>query len=165
MDVASKTEIGWVDDFVCGWVRQDGLCVDTSLVGEGAETGNVVVEWDVDLDGLGDQVLEISELLQLVLAHDVVTVGNNHTGHQSTERGDTVSLTDTENGGVDMCGTGLEGAVGVGDGASGIVVEMGLNVARNNTTEGSDEIVNLSRAGASDGIGNTLYKKVSKKIA
>lgn len=42
-DVSGHTEIGGVEDLVCGWVGQDCLGVDTGLVCEGAETGNVVV--------------------------------------------------------------------------------------------------------------------------
>src|SRR5690606_23034520 len=133
VNVAGKTEIGRVDDLVCGWVLQNGLGVDTGLVGESAETGDVVVEWDVDLDGLGNQALEISELLQLVLAHNEVAVGNDHAGHQSTKRGDTVSLTNTEDRSVDVCGASLEGTVGISNSASGIVVEVSLNVARDDS--------------------------------
>jgi len=51
--------------------------------------------------------------------------------------------------------TGLKSGVGVGNGTSGIVVEMSLDVTSNNTTEGSDELVNLSRVGASDSVSNT----------
>ena len=41
----------------------------------------------------------------------------------------TVALADTENGDIDVGGTGLESAVSVGNAASGIVVEVGLDVA------------------------------------
>src|SRR5699024_9523004 len=116
------------DDLVGAGVVQDGLGVDTSLVGESTETGNVVVERNVDLNGLSNEVLNVLELLELVLALDVVAVGNHHTGHQTTERGDAVTLTNTEDRGVNVSSTGLEGAVGVGDSASSVVVEVSLNV-------------------------------------
>jgi hypothetical protein len=70
--------------------------VDTGLVGEGAPTGDVVVEGDLDLDGLGDQVLDLSEHAQVVLGLDGLGVGSVHSGDETTERGDTVSLSDTE---------------------------------------------------------------------
>lgn len=43
-----------------------------------------------------------------------------------------------------MSGTGLEGAVSVGNGTSGVVVEMALDVAADDTTEGPNEVVDLS---------------------
>src|SRR5690606_14990296 len=80
VDIASDTEVGRVDDLVCARVVENSLGVDTSLVGEGAETSDVVVEGNVDLDSLGDQVLEILQLVELVLAQDIVTVGDDHAG-------------------------------------------------------------------------------------
>lgn len=62
MNISGETEIGRVDDLVGAWVRKDSLGVDTSLVGEGTETGDVVVEGDVDLNGLSNEVLKISQL-------------------------------------------------------------------------------------------------------
>jgi hypothetical protein len=156
VDVSCDAEVGGVDDFVCAWVGKDGLGVDTGLVGEGAETGDVVVEGDIDLHGLGNQVLEILELVELVLGQDVVAVGNDHAGHKTAEGCDSVAFTDTENGGIDMCGTGLERAVGIGDSTAGIVVEMCLNVTRHDSAEGADKIVNLARTSASDSVGDTL---------
>ena len=118
--------------------------MDTGLVGEGRETGDVVVEGDVDLDRVGDQVLNGLELVEVVLALDVVAVGDNHAGHETTERSDTVTLTDTDDRSVDVGGTGLEGTVGVGDGAARVVVEVALDVAADNTAERSYEVVDLS---------------------
>jgi hypothetical protein len=43
---------------------------------------------------------------------------------------DTVALADTEDRDVDMGGTSLESAVGIRNTAAGVVVEVGLNVAR-----------------------------------
>lgn len=155
VDVSGQTEIGGVENLVSGGVGENGLGVDTGLVGEGAETGDGVVEGDVDLDGVGDEVLEVSQLVQLVLGENVVSVSSNHSSHQTTERGDTVSLTDTENGDIDEVGTSLEGGVGVGNGTAGVVVEMALNVARDNGLEGSDKLVDLSGVGASNSVSNT----------
>jgi hypothetical protein len=43
VDVSGHTEIGGVDDFVGGWVVEDGLGVNAGLVGESTETSDVVV--------------------------------------------------------------------------------------------------------------------------
>lgn len=61
VDVASQTEIGRVENLVCAGVVEDGLGVDAGLVGEGAEAGDGVVERRVDLDRLGDQVLNLGK--------------------------------------------------------------------------------------------------------
>ena len=119
--------------------------MDTSLVGEGGESGNVVVKGNVDLDAVGDKVLDSLELVEVVLVLDVIAVGDDHSGHQATEGSDTVPLTDTDDRGVNVRGTSLESAVGVGDGASRIVVEMALDVATDDTTKSPDEVVDLSR--------------------
>jgi hypothetical protein len=106
--VASHAKIGGVDDFVRARIVEDGLGVDAGLVGEGAEAGDGVVadgrhmseywptdragrvtldlQWNVNLDLFGDHVLNLLELVQLVLAHDIVAVGNNHARHQATKR-------------------------------------------------------------------------------
>jgi len=122
--------------------------MDTSLVCKGGKTGNVVVEGNVDLDAVGDKVLNGLELVEVVLALDELTVGDNHPGHETTERGDTVPLANTDDRSVNVGGTGLECTVGVGNGASGVVVEMALDVAADDTTEGPDEVVDLSRRSA-----------------
>lgn len=91
-----KTYVGRVNDLVGRGVGENGLGVDTGLVGEGGETGDVVVEGNVDLDRVGDQVLNGLELVQVVLALDVVAVGDDHAGHETAKRGDTVTLTDAD---------------------------------------------------------------------
>lgn len=155
VNVTGHAEVGGVDDLVSAGVVEDSLGVDTSLVGEGTETGDVVVEGDVDLNGLGDEVLDLLELLEAVLALDVLGGGDHHTGHQTTERGDTVALTDSENGGIDVSGTSLEGTVCVGNGTAGIVVEVSLDVTADNTAQDTDELVDLAGRGTANGVGNT----------
>lgn len=49
-----------------------------------------------------------------------------------------------------MGSSGLEGTVGVRNRASSIVVEMRLDVAADNTTKSSDEIVDLARSSAAE---------------
>lgn len=163
MDVSSEAKISRIDDLVGARVRQDGLSVDAGLMGEGAEPGDVVVEGDVDLDGLRDEILQVSELVQFVLAHDVVAVGDNHAGHKTAERGDAVPLSDAQHGGVDVGRPGLERTVGVRDGAPSVVVEMCLNIARDDTPQGTDEIVDLSRRRTSNGVGDALERKEKKR--
>lgn len=83
------------------------LGVDTSLVSEGTETSHGVVEGNVDLDCLGNKILNDLELLKVVARLDVVGGGNNHARHETTKRSNTVTLTNTENRGIDMSGTSL----------------------------------------------------------
>ncbi|KAH3671919.1 hypothetical protein OGAPHI_000105 [Ogataea philodendri] len=155
VDVSGQAEIRWVQDLVGGWVGQDGLGMDTGLVGEGAETGDWVVERNVHLNSLCNQVLQISQFVQLVLGHDVLSVCSNHSGHQTSQRSDTVSLSNTKQRNVNQLGTGLQSSVRVGNGASGVVVEMALDVARNNALQRLDKLVHLSWVGASNSVGNT----------
>lgn len=164
VDVSGEPKVGGIDDLIGARVREDGLSVDAGLVGEGAEPGDVVVEGDVDLDGLRDEILQVSELVQFVLAHDVVAVGDNHAGHQTAERGDAVPLSDAQHGGVDVGRPGLERTVGVRDGAPSVVVEMCLNIARDNAPQGADEVVDLSRRRTSNGVGDALKRKEKEKI-
>lgn len=53
-------------------------------------------QWNLNLDGLCDNVFDFSQHLELVLALDVFRVGDHHTGNETTQRCDTVSLSDTE---------------------------------------------------------------------
>lgn len=144
-----------VDDLVGRRIGEDGLGVDTRLVGECRESGDVVVERDVDLDLLGDGIFDVLEREQIVLALDVVAVGDDHAGHQAAEGRDAVPLADAQDRGVDVGCTGLESAVGVCDGAAAVVVEVAFDVARDNAAEGADQVVDLSWAGAADGVGDT----------
>ena len=92
MHVAAHAKVGGVDDFVGRRVVEDGFGVDTGFVGEGTETGDGVVEGDVDFYGLGDEVFDVFELVELVLGHYVVSVHCYHAGHKPAEGGDAVAL-------------------------------------------------------------------------
>jgi hypothetical protein len=85
--------------------------VNTSLVGEGTESSNVVVavhqllvlrvdrpslQRDRDLDGLCDQVFDFSEHREVILGLDVFWVGDHHSSNETTKRCDTVSFSNTE---------------------------------------------------------------------
>jgi hypothetical protein len=156
VNISCDAEICGVDDFIGAWVVEDGLSVDTSLVGEGAESGNVVVEGNVDFDSLGDQVLELLQLVELVLALDVLGVGDNHAGHESTKRSNSVPLANSKNAGVDVGRAGLQSTVCIRDGASSVVMEMGLDITRDDTTESTDQVVDLTGRSATNSVGNAL---------
>lgn len=97
VNISGHAEISRVNDLVCAGLVEDSLGVDTGLVGKGTETSDVVVEGDVDLDGLSDKILNLLELVELVSGGDVVVAVDNHTGQETSERGDTVALADSEN--------------------------------------------------------------------
>lgn len=59
VDVAREAKVLGVEDLVRRRVVEDGLGVNAGLVGEGAEARDGVVEGRVDLDGLGDEVLNL----------------------------------------------------------------------------------------------------------
>lgn len=65
---------------------------------EGTVTSDGVHEGNVDLNSFGDQVLDLSEHGEVVLALDVLRVGSVEAGNETTKRGDSYTLTDTENG-------------------------------------------------------------------
>jgi hypothetical protein len=155
VDVTSQTEIGRVENLVGAGVVEDGLGVDAGLVGEGTETRDGVVEGSVDLDGLGHQILNLLDHVKLVLALNVVGGRHHHSGQETAKRGDAIALTDTQHTSVDMSRTSLESAESVGNTATGVVVEMGLDVTRDDTAECPDKLVDLSGGSASNGIGNT----------
>ena len=150
MDVSVDAEVGGIDDFVRRRVGEDGFGVDASFVGEGAEAGDGVVEGDVDGHGFRDKLFDLLDLLELVLADDIVAVGGDHARHQAAEGGDAVALADAEDGSVDVGDAGFQGAVGVGDSAAGVVVQVDLDVAGDDATKGADEVIDLSRRRAAD---------------
>lgn len=132
-DVASETEVLGLEDLVGRGVVKDGLGVDTSLVGESAvaatkdlaprsalrKSRNLrdrVHEGDVNLHSLRDKVLNLTEHGQVVLGLDVLRVRGVQARNETAEGGDTDTLTDTEDGGVDVGGTSLERSVRVGNG-------------------------------------------------
>ena len=122
---------------------------------EGAEASNVVVEGNVDLDALGDQIFNLLELVQLVLAEDIVAVGDNHAGHEATKRGDTIAFTDTNNTGINVGSTSLKSAESVRNGAACIVVEVRLDIATHNTAQSAHEIVHLAGSRTANCVSDT----------
>ena len=91
-DVSGETKVFWLEDLIGRGVVQDGLGVDTGLVGERTITTGCIVksgkvegqtesnlrdrvhERNVDLDGLSNQVFDFTEHSKVVLALDVFRV-------------------------------------------------------------------------------------------
>ena len=91
-DVSGETKVFWLEDLIGRGVVQDGLGVDTSLVGERTITTECIIrsgkvemqresnlrdrvhERNVDLDGLSNQVFDFTEHSKVVLALDVFRV-------------------------------------------------------------------------------------------
>jgi len=78
--------------------------------------------------GFKGSTTHLLQLVKLVLALDVVRSGNDHSSHQATEGRDAISLADTNDGGIDVGSTCLQGAVGIGNSTASIVMEMSLDV-------------------------------------
>ena len=154
VDVSTQAEVGGVDDLVCARIVEDGLGVNAGFVGEGAEAGDVVVKRDVDLHRFRHQIFQVLEFLQSILALDVVAIRRDHPSHETTQRSDAVPFADADHRGVDVRRSGLEGAVGIRDGTSGIVVKMRLDVTTDHTSQGPDQIVHLPRTGTAHRVGD-----------
>lgn len=154
-DISGHTKVGRVQDLIGGGIGQDSLGVNTSLVGKGTESGDVVVKGNGDFDSLGNQVFDFSEHGKVVLGLDVLGVGDHHSGNQSSQGRNSVSLTDTQDRGVNVSRTGLEGSVSVGNGTSSVVVEVALNVTADDSSQSPDEVIDLPRVGTSDCVSDT----------
>lgn len=85
VDISAHAKVFWLEDLVGRRVGEDGLRVDTGLVGEGTEARDRVVEGDRDLDSLGDEVLELAEHGEVVLGLDVFRVDDVHARDEATE--------------------------------------------------------------------------------
>jgi|SRR5579862_22972 len=103
--------------------------MDTSFVGEGAVSSDVIVEGNGYIDSFSHDVLEISEGGEIVFAFDVFFVGSIHTSEKTTEGSDPVSLPNTEDGGIDVSCTGFKSTVSVGDSTTSIIVEVAFDIA------------------------------------
>lgn len=55
-----------------------------------------VIEWNGNIDSIGDQVLYLSQSSEVVLGLDVFRVCDIHSREETAERCDTVSLSDTK---------------------------------------------------------------------
>jgi len=59
VDVASQTEVCGVENLVCARVVENRLGMNACFVGEGAESGDGVVERRVNLDSLRNHILNL----------------------------------------------------------------------------------------------------------
>lgn len=144
MDITSLSEIRGVEDFVRRRIGQDGFSVDARFVRERTVSSDVIVEGDRYIHCLGNNVLQVPQFLEIVFAFDVFFVGGVHAGEKTADGGDSISFADTEDGGIDVGGTGFEGGVCVCNGAASVVVEVTFNVTGYNTSKRPYEIIDLS---------------------
>jgi len=59
VNVTRQAKVSWVDNLVGAWIVQDRLGVDASLVREGAEARDGVVERCVDLNSLCNEIFQL----------------------------------------------------------------------------------------------------------
>ena len=94
-------------------------------------------------------------LVQLVLFSDVLAVGSVHAGNEPAQRGNTVTLANAQHRRVDMSRASFQGGIRVGNCAPGVVVEVALDVARDNGPQCLDELIDLPGIGAPNSVGNS----------
>ena len=155
VDVAAETEVAWVENLVGARVVENRLGVDAGLVRERGEAGDVVIERHVHVNQAGHVVVDLAQQRQVVLGAHRLGVVRVHARDQPAQRRDAVALADPKHGGIDVRGTGLQRAEGVGDGAAGIVVAVKLDVAGDDAAQRLDQIENLARIGDAHRIGDT----------
>lgn len=90
---------------------------------------DVIVERNGDIDGVSNDVLEVTEGLEVVFAFDIFFVGRVHTSEETTDGSDTISLTDSKDGCIDMGGTSFQSTVSVGNSTTCVIVEVAFNIA------------------------------------
>ncbi len=78
--LTSQTEIRWVGNLVSGWIGQDGFGMNTGLV---VKAQNPVIGL---LKGMFTGLpqlpnFQVSQLVQLVLGQDIITVSSDHSSH------------------------------------------------------------------------------------
>jgi hypothetical protein len=117
---------------------------------KGAITRDVIIEGDGNIDGIRDDIFEIPEGFKVIFAFDVFFICGVHAGEETAEGCDAVSLTDAKDGCIDVRGAGFKGDVCVCNGTTGIIVEVTFDITGYDATEGSYEIVDLSRIGTSN---------------
>ena len=86
--------------------------------------GNVrdgVHERNVDLDGFRDQVLDFTEHGEVVLGLDVLGVRGVQARDEAAKGSDADTLTDSEDRGIDVGSTSLQGGVSVGNSCNKVV--------------------------------------------
>ena len=117
-------------------------------------THHRVIKRDFHPDNLRNQTFKIAQFLNLVFTQDELIALENQTREQTAERRDAVSFADAEHRGVDVGGSRFESLVGIGDGASGVVVEMRLDVAADDFAESLNLFEDFAWGRAAYGVGD-----------
>ena len=99
-------------------------------------------------------MFEVAQLLDLVLAQDVLAIRVNQRRHKAAERCNSVPLADAEYRGINVGGPSFESDVGVRDSTSRVVVEVRLDVTAHDFAQGVDLLENIQRRGTAHGIGD-----------
>lgn len=86
MDVSTHAKVGRVYNLICTGHVKNGLGMNTGLVGESTESSDGVVERYVDLNGFGNHVFKLLELVQLVSRSDIIMAADDHSGKEATKR-------------------------------------------------------------------------------
>lgn len=76
-------------------------------------------------------------------------------GHEASERGNAVPLSDAQDGRVNVRCASLKGSKGVGDSTSSIIMEVSLDVAADNLSKGRDLFIDLTPGGSSHRVSNS----------
>lgn len=66
--------------------------MDTGFMSEGAEASDGIVERDVDFYGLGNEILDIFQFVELVFRSNIFSVNGDHTCHKAAQRRDAIAF-------------------------------------------------------------------------
>ena len=121
--------------------------------GEGTnDARNGIHEGNIDFDGLRNKVLDLTKHGQVILRLDVFRVRSVQARNEASERCDTDTFANTKDTRIDVGRAGFQCTVRVRNCHTRVVVQVNLNITRHNTTEGSDELEDLSWVCAADGV-------------
>ena len=129
-----------------------GLGVHAGLVVEGRVAGDGGVEGHRDPDHVRHHPVQLRKQVEPVLQHQL-GLHTHEPGDHAAQRHDPIPLADAKQGGVDVCGSRLQGGKGVGDGTAGVVVGVELDVAFDVAAYERDQLEDLVRGGDADGVG------------
>jgi hypothetical protein len=110
---------------------------------------------DLNINSLSDELLKSRKLVETVLGGNILVSKAEHALEQLTKGSNAVSLSNTQDGGVDVGSASFESSVSVGGGATSVVVEVSLNVTSNHLSQRRDLVIDLTPGGASNGISDS----------
>src|ERR1039458_5492325 len=142
-----------LEHLVAARIAEHRVAVHPRLVGEGEGAGDGGVEGHSDAEGGGDLGVELGEEVETV-GLDPLGRHRADPGDEPGEGGDPVALADTEHGGVDVGGAGLQSGQSVGHRAAGVVVAVELDVAADGGPHRHHHLLDLARGGDADGVGD-----------